>query len=150
MRRILPGTTNIAVVLGSSKLAGFWKQELQREFAVFTNRLGFTWLDQYSLANLQKQVGRLPPHSAILYVSMLVDAAGVPYDTDKAIKALHETANAPMTGFAEQGLGLGFVGGPLVDLRATGEETARVAIRILNGEPPGGIHVPPATASTPV
>jgi PAS domain S-box-containing protein len=99
---------------------------------------------------MQKQVGRLPPHSAILYVSMFVDAAGVPYDTDRAIKALRATANAPMTGFAEQGLGLGFVGGPLVDLRTTGEETARVAIRILNGEPPGGIHVPPATAGTPV
>lgn len=144
-RRILPGTTNFAVVLGRSRLEVFWKQQLQREFTVFTNQVEFTWLDQYSLTEMQEQVGRLPPHSAIFYVTLLVDASGVPYEADKAIKALYAAANAPMVGLGDQGLGLGSVGGPVRDPRALGQEAARVATRILNGEPPGDIHVPPMT-----
>ena len=144
-RRILPGTTNFAVVLGRSRLEVFWKEQLQREFTVFTNQVGFTWLDQYSLTEMQEQVGRLPPHSAIFYVTLLVDAAGVPYEADKAIKALYAAANAPIVGLGDQGLGLGSVGGPMRDPRTMGQETARVATRILNGEPPGEIHVSPMT-----
>lgn len=144
-RRILPGTTNFAVVPGKSRLEVFWKQQLQREFTVFINQLGFIWLDQYNLAEMQEQVRRLPPHTAIFYVTLLLDAAGVPYDSDKAIKALHAAANAPMIGLSEQGFGLGSVGGPMRDSRVPGQGTARVATRILNGEPPGDIHVPPMT-----
>lgn len=150
IRRILPSTTNIVVVLGSSKLEVFVKQELQREFAIFTNRLGLTWLDQYTLAQMQKEVGHLPPHTVIYCIALLADGAGVPYEYDKVIKALRATANAPMESMCESALGLGIVGGPLTDSVAEGQKSARVAVRILNGERAGDIHVPAPTVSTPI
>jgi PAS domain S-box-containing protein len=148
--RILPGTTNIVVVLGSSKSEVFLKQELQREFTGFTKRLGFTWLDQYTLPQMQQQVGRLPPHTVIFCVAVLADGAGVPYEYEKVIKALRATANAPMESMCESALGLGIVGGPMTDPLAEAQKSAGVAMRILNGEPPGGIHVPPPTVTTPI
>jgi PAS domain S-box-containing protein len=148
--RILPGTTNIAVVLGSSRSEVFLKQELQREFTGFTKRLGFTWLDQYSLPQMQQQVGQLPPHTVIYCIAMLADAAGVPYEYEKVIKALHATANAPMESMCESALGLGIVGGPMTDPLAEGQKSAGVAVRILNGERPGDIHLPPVTVGTPM
>ncbi len=150
IRRILPGTTNIAVVLGSSKLEAFVKQDLQREFAIFTNQLGLTWLDQYTLAQMQEEVGRLPPHTVIYCIALLADGAGVPHEYEKVIKALRATANAPMESMCESALGLGIVGGPLTDSLAEGQKSARVAVRILNGERAGEIHVPAPTVSTPL
>jgi signal transduction histidine kinase len=148
--QVLPGTTNIAVVLGGSALEGFWRQDLEREWAGFTNRLGFTWLNQYSLEGMREKVGHLPPHTVIFYFSMFVDAAGVPHEYQRAIKVLSDSANAPMVGAYEEELGVGIVGGPLLSLREYGRESARVALRILNGEVAGNIHTPPKVVGTPV
>jgi len=147
--RILPGTTNIAVVLGSSKLEVFVKQQLQQEFAIFTNRLGLTWLDQYTLPQMQEEVGRLPPHTVIFCIALLADGAGAPHEYEKVIKALHATANVPMESMCESALGLGIVGGPMTDPLGEGQKSAEVAVRILNGERAGDIHVPPLTVGTP-
>jgi PAS domain S-box-containing protein len=148
--RILPGTTNVAVVLGSSGPERFRKKELQQDLAGFTNRFALSWLDQYSLEEMREQVRHLPPHSVIFYVSLFVDAAGVPHEYDEAIKALHAGANAPMAGLFEEELGLGIVGGPLLNLHEQGHETAQVAMRILSGETPGNIQPTAATTGIPV
>jgi PAS domain S-box-containing protein len=137
--RLWPATTNIAVVLGSSSVEKFWKAELAREFAPFANRVAFSWLDQLTLAEMQQKVAHLPAHSAIFFVSVFADAAGVPYQHDRGLKAIHEAANAPVVGLFEEDVGLGNVGGPQVRLQDQSREAARVAVRILEGESPGTI-----------
>jgi PAS domain S-box-containing protein len=150
VRRVLPGTTNFAVVLGASAVEGFWKQELEREWAGFTNRVGLVWLNQYSLEEMRQKVSHLPPHTVIFYFSCFVDAAGVPHEYDRAIKALRASANAPMVGLFEEELGLGIVGGPLLSLQEDGREAARVALRILNGEAAGNIQTPARETGAPM
>jgi PAS domain S-box-containing protein len=150
VRRILPGTTNIAFVLGSSPLEVFLRQEVERDLAGYTNTVSFTWLGQYSLQETRERVRHLPPHTVIFYISMFVDVAGVPHDYGGVIKDLHSDANAPMIGLFEEDLGLGTIGGPVLDLRKLGDKTADVADRILRGENPGSIHIPPATVGEPV
>ena len=46
--RLLPGTANIAVVIGNSPLEKFWLKELRQELQPFTNRVQFTWLNELS------------------------------------------------------------------------------------------------------
>ena len=150
IRRILPGTTNIAVVLGGSKLEAFVKQDLQREFAIFSNQLGLRWFDHCTLAEIQEEVGRLPPHTVIYCIALLADGAGAPHEYEKVIKTLHATANAPMESMCESALGLGIIGGPLTDSVAEGQRSAAVAIEILKGKRAGDIHVPAPTVSTPI
>ena len=64
--QLLPETQTIAVVVGASELERFWLGELKREFAPFTSRVKFEWLNELSLAQMQERLAKLPPHSAVL------------------------------------------------------------------------------------
>ena len=147
---VLPETKQVAVVLGASPLEKFWAEELQREFQPFMQRINFVWLNQLSFEEIKQRVAVLPPRSAILYGTLLVDAAGVPHAREVALKGLHSAANAPMFGIYSEQLGQGVVGGRFISNQELGRNAADVAIRILRGEAPGAIRTPPLTAGMPV
>ena len=77
----------------------------------------------------------MPPRSFILIGLLLRDASGVTYNQDDALQRLHAVANAPINGMYKHQLGLGIVGGRLYHAEVQGAESARIAIRILRGEP---------------
>jgi hypothetical protein len=93
---VLPDTKTIAVVIGNSPLERLWLEELPKEFAPFADRLSFIWYDDKSFADILKHAAALPPHSAILWVLMNVDATGVVHDGDTTLPRLHAVANAPI------------------------------------------------------
>ena len=57
------------------------------------------------------------------------------HNQDDALQRLHAVANAPINGMYQHQLGLGIVGGHLYQAEVQGAESARIAIRILGGEP---------------
>src|SRR5262245_20070967 len=75
--QVLPKTKNIVVVLGTSPLEQFWREELGREFQRFENQLTFTWFDNLSSIEMLNRSATLPANSAILYVSLSRDAKGI-------------------------------------------------------------------------
>ena len=111
--RVLPTTTNIEVVIGNSPLEKFWLAELRQDLQSFADRVRFTWLNGLSLEQMRKRVATLPRNSAVLYAILLVDAAGVPHEQDRALSVLHSDSNVPIFGAFDNQLGLGIVGGPL-------------------------------------
>lgn len=137
--QLQPDTTDIAVVFGTSPLERFWVGECRREFQRFTTRVRFTWLTDLSLAQVLERSVALPPHSFILFGMFMVDAAGVPFEKDEALRRLHAVANAPVFGYFESQLGLGAIGGHLYRDAEVGGRAARTAIRILRGERPENI-----------
>jgi signal transduction histidine kinase len=141
-----PDTTNIVVILGASRLKKFWVAECRREFQPFTDRVGFTLLNDLSLAEVLKHSATLPPHSFILFGMFVMDATGVPFENDEALKRLHVVANAPLYGYFASELGLGTIGGRLYQDTEVGVRGARAAIRILHGERPETI--PPEILET--
>src|SRR5205085_3965016 len=78
---------------------------------------------------------KLPPHSFMLFILLMRDAAGVTHNGDEALRRIHEIANAPVTGLFKNQLGMGIVGGRLYADDFEGRESARVAVRLLRGEP---------------
>jgi len=137
--QVLPDTKNIVVILGASPFEQFWVAETRREFQPFANRVNFTWFNDLSLEEMQRRAAALSPHSVILFGTLIVDAAGVPYDHDDALKKLHAVAKTPIFGYFQSQLGMGTVGGRLYQDQTVGLEAARVAVRILNGEPASSI-----------
>lgn len=137
--QIAPDTKNIAVVIGASPLEQVWTDILKQEFAPFENRVTFTWLNDLSIDGILEQTKKLPPHSFILHVLMMRDASGVSHDGDQVLRQIHAVANAPINGLFQHQLGIGIVGGRLYQAEAEGVEAARIAIRILRGEPASGI-----------
>jgi signal transduction histidine kinase len=131
--QLQPDTTNVAVVFGASPLEKFWLGECQREFQSFTNRLAFTWLDNLPLDQMKQRVASLPPHSFVMFGMLVIDAAGVPYDNDDALRQLHAVAKVPIFGYFESQLGGGAIGGRLYHDAQVGALAAGVAIRILHG-----------------
>ncbi len=133
--QIAPDTKNIAVVIGDSPLERVWTDIIKTEYEAFGDRVTFTWLNDLSLDGIRERAKNLPPHSFILLVLMMRDAAGVTHNADEVLKELHAVANAPVNSFYQHQLGLGIVGGRLYQAEAEGVEAAHVAVRILRGEP---------------
>ena len=148
--QVQPETTNIVVVFGASPLETFWVNECRREFRSFTNRVGFTWLNDLSLEQIARRCAALPPRSFILHGLFLVDAAGIPCEKDEALRRLHQVANAPLFGYYTSELGLGTIGGRLYRDSELGAQGARTAIRILRGERPGSIPPEMYEAAAPI
>ena len=141
--RVLPETTNIAVVIGHSPIEQYWLEQVRAAVQPFTSRVAFTWFNDLSFDEMLKRAAVLPPRSAMFFGLLSVDAAGVSHEEGKAITSLHAVANAPMFSYVDAYFGRGIVGGPLVSVADVSRQAASVAVRILQGEAPGGIKTPP-------
>ena len=148
--QVLPDTTTIAVVHGSSPIEKFWVQNYREAVQRLTNRVTFEWLNALSLGDLLKRVTQLPPHSAVYFTTFHVDADGVPQDSDRVFDQLYKTANAPVFSFNDTKFGHGVVGGPMLSTQDLASRTAAVAVRLLNGEAAGSIKIPPVGLSAPI
>jgi PAS domain S-box-containing protein len=133
--QVAPATKNIAVVIGASPVEQYWAAAFRKEFEPFANRINFIWLDDLSLDQMLEKTKALPPDSYILLILLLRDAIGVTHNADEALQRIHAVANAPINGIFQHQLGLGIVGGRLYQAELEGIESARIAVRILHGEP---------------
>jgi signal transduction histidine kinase len=147
--RLLPDTRTVLVVIGASKVEQFWLDVVKVGFRRFEPQVTFIWTNQLSLAELLKRAGGLPPHSAIFYGILSMDAAGVPQMELPVLDALHAAANAPMFGLHSHQLGHGIVGGPLISLDDVSHDTAAIALRLLRGESPARVQSQTLVAGTP-
>ena len=127
------------MVLGHSPLERFWRVQVEREFAPFAGRVEFEWLDLLSLEAMRRRVAALPPHSAVFYGTLNVDAAGVPHEENEGLAAIRSASSAPVFGLFESQLGQGIVGGPLVSIEREGKRSAKVALALLGGEAPAAV-----------
>ncbi|MGH7876011.1 MAG: sensor histidine kinase [Candidatus Binatia bacterium] len=133
--QLAPDTNNIVVILGDTPLERYWTKAFRSAFEPFANRVKFTWVNDLSFDQMLELAAKLPPRSFILLGLLLRDASGVTHNEDEALQRLHAVANAPINGLYRNQLGLGIVGGRLYQGELQGIESARIAIRILRGEP---------------
>ncbi len=137
--QLAPDTTNIVCVIGASALEQYWAAAFRDDFEQFTNRVSFTWLNHLPFDQMLERVQNLPPRSYIFLILLMRDAAGVTHNADEALKRISEVANAPINSIFEHQLGLGIMGGRLYRAEAEGVASARMAIRILDGEAASGL-----------
>jgi signal transduction histidine kinase len=141
--QVRPDTTHIAWVVGASPLEKFWTEEFRRVSQPFEDRISFEWFNDLRFEDMLKRVSKLPPHSALFFVDLRVDAAGVPLDRDLVLPRLRAATNAPIFSYIDSYLGLGIVGGPMLSSEEVGRRMAEASVRILRGELPGNVKMPP-------
>jgi signal transduction histidine kinase len=141
--RLRPNTKQIAVVIGNSTLEQFWIEEMRRQLRPFEPRVKITYLNELSLSGMVQRVTDLPPQSAVFYVFVAVDGAGVAQPLDRAFTPIRDAAKVPLFSWFDYHLGRGIVGGPLLPMQTLAEKAASVALRVLNGESPGDMKTPP-------
>jgi PAS domain S-box-containing protein len=137
--RILPKTTDIEVVTGNSPFEKFWQTEFRQDTQHLTDRVHLNFLNELSFEEINHRLSRLPPNSAIVYFLLVVDAAGVPYEQERALDVLRLDSNAPIFGIFDHQLGRAIVGGPLSPYQEVARRSAGIALQILNGMPPSSI-----------
>jgi len=146
---VLPDTKTVAVAIGNSPNERFWLEVLRKELAPFADRLSFIWYNDRPFADMLKHAAALPPHSAIYWHQLNVDAAGVVHQGDRALPTLFAVANAPIFAFNDAFFGGEIVGGPMNSVVEASRMTVAVAIRVLGGEKAGDIKIPPIGFATP-
>src|SRR5262245_1611227 len=137
--QVLPETKDVMVVVGTSPIEKFWKEAIGKELEPLANRIKLSWTDDLSFEALLKHASALPPHSAIFWELIIVDAAGVVHEGRTPLTRLHAVANAPIFSYDESFFGHEIVGGPLLLVADTSRQTASIAVRILSGEKPSEI-----------
>ena len=139
---IAPDTKIIAVINGNSPNEQFWQGELLRELKPLEDRIEIRWYDKLSYEDTLKQTASLPPHSAIFWYQMVVDAAGVAHEGDRALTRLYASANAPIFTHDDAFFGQEIIGGPMFSALDLSRKATAAAMRILGGEKPGDIKTP--------
>src|SRR6516162_4080211 len=147
--QISPDTKIVGVVNGHSPNELFWRDEIQKELRPLEKRIDIRWYDNLSFQEILKQTANLPPHSAIFWNTMVVDATGAAYEGDRALTTLHATANAPIFTHDDEFFGHEVVGGPMLSALVLGKEVGAVAMRILGGEKAGSIKIDPVGFAAP-
>ena len=142
--QLLPRTKVIAVVNGASPNEVFWQGVLERELAPFSGRVELRWYNRLSFENILRDAATLPPHSAIFWHLMSVDAAGVTHEGTTALHRLSSAANAPIFSYLDGFFDGSIVGGSMHSVEEGMAVAAAAAIRILSD-----IKVPPSRFKLP-
>jgi signal transduction histidine kinase len=146
---VLPDTKTIVIVNGVSPNEKYWEGELRRELSQFSNRVELKWFTELSFEDILKRAANLPPHTAIFWHLMNVDAAGVTHEQNTALNRLTSSANAPTFSFLDVFFGDGLLGGSMQSVQEGSELAAAVALRVLGGEKAGDIKTPPTENALP-
>jgi signal transduction histidine kinase len=123
-----------------------WKGEIP----VAAGGLNVIDLVGQTMAEVRKRVAALPDRSAIVYSAMFSDGEGTYYPPAAAVSLIAEKANRPIVVASETFLEPGGTGGFVLLPDRIGEDAARLALRILNGEAPSSIVPAVGDAVKPV
>jgi signal transduction histidine kinase len=147
--RVLPRTKTIAIVNGVSPNETFWLGELPRVLAPLSGRVELKWYNELSFEDILRDAARLPPHTAIFWHLMNVDAAGVVHEENIALNRLSAVASAPIFSHLDVFFGGAIVGGTMQSVAEGSAAAAAVAVRLLDGEKAGDIKTPPTKFAPP-
>jgi signal transduction histidine kinase len=130
---LVPNLKRIALV------GDVWDRQAVRrhyrdEIPAFAAQFEFVDLIGLPMSEIRKRVATLPDDTAIIYTSVTFDAAGVTYVPQEGLAAFADLANRPIVIDAETNIGYGGAGGFVATPVPIAETTARLALRILDGE----------------
>jgi signal transduction histidine kinase len=148
-RALVPGLKRIAIV-GDPPERQFIRRQVQAQLELISTEFDVIDLTRLTMRDLKQRVASLPPDSAIVYIGLTRDAEDVAYTSYEALAALAGVANRPIVVQAETNLGTGAAGGIVASPSSIGEETARLALRVLAGENPDNIPVATGSFMKPI
>jgi PAS domain S-box-containing protein len=134
--RLQPDTQHVAVVTGASDFDKRWEEVARDKFRSRGEHLQMIYLSGLPIDELLRAVAQLPPHSVVIYLSVLEDRAGARFYARDVAKQVAGAANAPVYAVYDTFLGLGIVGGYMNTFEDTGKTAALIALRILAGDSP--------------
>ena len=116
-------------------------ERLKQIVPLFSKRVEFIELAGLTTPELKRSLASLPPHSIVLYLSYYLDPAGQSFSLEEGLGLITESTECPVYAAWDYKILDGVVGGRVVSGRVQGETAARLALRVLRGEPVDSIPV---------
>jgi len=107
----------------------------------FRSVVNFSLLEDMEIEDILERLRDLLPDTVVLYSAFSRDKAGKLFDYDEAASLIVSSCKVPIYTTNEFNLGLGVVGGLVVNGYDQGEAAAKMVLRILKGENPNDIAV---------
>lgn len=139
--RLHPKVRRVVVVSGASEWDKYYERVARAQFGRFHARWEFQYLSGLPMAELLREVGRLPRDAVIYYLTVAEDRDGLKYTAIDVLDRIAAVASVPIYGWHEVMLEHGVVGGSLMSQEAVATRLAELALRVLTGEDAGGIPV---------
>ena len=138
-RRLFPDADNYAAIYDKSD-AGY------ENYNIFVNSvkkipgIEFSGIDTSGLTKDQigSRLSALDDNSVVFYLGASTDADGRKYSMKEQSDFIVKNTSAPVFSHNANGVGLGFLGGKMVDYEKAGALAAKMALDIINGEK----HIP--------
>lgn len=139
--RFHPFTQHVAVVLDQTPTGHSVVRRLNELLPSYAGKYEFLMFDNETMAGLLRRVSALPVNSLVLLFNFNRDRDGRIFSHEETIQLLRRSASVPIYGVWDFHMGHGLVGGKITSGRHQGIACARLALRILNGEPVDTIRV---------
>ena len=134
-----PRTRHVFVVGGSAAGEQAYRDQLKQQTIDLEERVTFHDVVGLGVPEIEERLRQLPADSIIYYLGVIGDDTGRTYSAVEVAQVLSVSANAPMYSWHEGFFGHGIVGGRLHSAANDARETARIAVRVLNGQSPRSI-----------
>lgn len=146
---VSPRTRRIIVVAGP---AGMYSELIPRIAIVAASHpeIEFEYWTDRTAPQIFKSAASLPNNSLVFYIELFRDSAGASFVPWRFGRSLAKVASSPVFGIYESYLDTGIVGGAVVGFSSLGVETARLALRVLNGERASAIPVMNTPSAIPM
>ena len=141
MHQLQPDVRQVFVVTGATPADKNFEDMVRRQVEPSPFGLQFTYLAGLTTEALHQRVSTLPPHSAVYFVLVTQDGAGIRSHPLEYVERVTSAANAPTYCWVDSALGHGIVGGSLYRQSGAAEGVARLALHVLAGEAADGIPV---------
>src|SRR5262249_10001912 len=142
---LVPNLKQIALVGDPWERQAF-RRHYQQEIPAFAAQFEFIDLIGLPMTEIRKRVAVLPDDTAIIYTGLMNEGAG-PHE---GLADFATVANRPIVIDAETSIGYGGAGGFVATPVPIGQATARIALRILDGEAASKIPVVRGDFTRPV
>lgn len=136
MRALIPGLNEVLIV-GSTAIEVNSAAATMRP--ILGNSVRVEGIASPTHGELQQRFALLSEQAAIVYLSVWRDSQGRAWQIREYLRELVEIAPRPVFGWIGSYLGLGIVGGPVLDGSEVGNELGRLAAELLTGADPSAI-----------
>lgn len=147
---LLPDTRHVALIGGASVEDQSFNELGRQAVQVFGDRLRLIDLTGLPIDQMLARLSALPPQTIVLASSIRVDGAGRRFYGVEIVGSLSTAANRPLFALFGTVMGLGTVGGSMIDFEAVGREAGALTLRTLRGEPMPGASLRSAASNVPL
>jgi PAS domain-containing protein len=131
-----PEARKVVVVNGASPTNKTVAERIQTEFRSYEGRAQFSYLTGETVEDVRRQLAALDPGSIVIFSSFTSDKLGNIYTGPEVLSMIAPTSGAPIYGTSDTLMGLGIIGGKLLDFEGTGKRIGELTLRVLAGEKP--------------